>query len=108
MRAALCCREVALEEFEDFSNVQDSVFVRIANIPLQESIRDLRWGWWVSVVGAWAALLRCLLHQPQPPFALVCFPLPFPHPPRRSLLPTLRPPAPRPPLAPTRPAGTST
>jgi len=33
---------VALEEFEDFSNVQDSVFVRIANIPLQESIRDLR------------------------------------------------------------------
>ena len=36
-------REVALEEFEDFSNVQDSVFVRIANIPLQESIRDLRW-----------------------------------------------------------------
>jgi hypothetical protein len=43
----LCCREVALEEFEDFSNVQDSVFVRIANIPLQESIRDLRWehGW---------------------------------------------------------------
>lgn len=38
----LAYREVALEEFEDFSNVQDSVFVRIANIPLQESIRDLR------------------------------------------------------------------
>lgn len=36
------CREVALEEFEDFSNVADAVFVRIANIPLQESLRDLR------------------------------------------------------------------
>ena len=67
----LCCREVALEEFEDFSNVQDSVFVRIANIPLQESIRDLRWGWWVSVVGAWAALLRCLIctSRSRPPHA---------------------------------------
>lgn len=35
-------KEVALEEFEDFSNVADAVFVRIANIPLQESLRDLR------------------------------------------------------------------
>lgn len=35
-------REVALEEFEDYSNVSDSVHVRIANIPLQESLRDLR------------------------------------------------------------------
>ncbi|KAL4424005.1 hypothetical protein ABPG75_001306 [Micractinium tetrahymenae] len=35
-------KEVALEEFAEFSNVQESVFVRIANIPLQESIRDLR------------------------------------------------------------------
>ena len=38
----MCSREVALEEFEDFTNVADGVFVRIANIPLQESLRDLR------------------------------------------------------------------
>lgn len=35
-------RDVALEEFAEFTNVKESVFVRIANIPLQESIRDLR------------------------------------------------------------------
>jgi len=35
---------VALEEFPDYSSMKDSVFVRIANIPLQESIRDLRCG----------------------------------------------------------------
>ncbi|KAL4856536.1 DNA replication licensing factor MCM2 [Chlorella vulgaris] len=34
--------EVALEVFEDYSNVTDTVHVRIANIPLQESLRDLR------------------------------------------------------------------
>jgi hypothetical protein len=33
---------VALEEFEDYSNMSDAVHVRIANIPLQESLRDLR------------------------------------------------------------------
>lgn len=41
----LCCAvQVALEEFADFENVHDVIYVRIANIPLQESIRDLRWG----------------------------------------------------------------
>ena len=35
---------MALEEFPDYSSMKDSVFVRIANIPLQESIRDLRCG----------------------------------------------------------------
>jgi DNA replication licensing factor MCM2 len=34
--------EVAVEEFADYGSMKDSVFVRIANIPLQESIRDLR------------------------------------------------------------------
>ena len=35
--------QVALEEFADFENMHDTIYVRIANIPLQESIRDLRW-----------------------------------------------------------------
>ncbi|GAB4814991.1 hypothetical protein N2152v2_002037 [Parachlorella kessleri] len=35
-------KEVALEEFADFENMHDTIYVRIANIPLQESIRDLR------------------------------------------------------------------
>ena len=35
--------QVALEEFPDLEAVlHDTVYVRIANIPLQESIRDLR------------------------------------------------------------------
>lgn len=33
-----------MEEFADYGSMKDSVFVRIANIPLQESIRDLRCG----------------------------------------------------------------
>lgn len=33
-----------MEEFPEWGGVKDSVFVRIANIPLQESIRDLRCG----------------------------------------------------------------
>ena len=39
-------RQVALEEFEEFSNVHEAVHVRIVSIPLAESIRDLRWGRW--------------------------------------------------------------
>eukprot|EP00887_Chlorella_sp_A99_P006785 scaffold2.g6785.t1 len=35
-------KEVALEEFEDFSNVHESIYVRVSNIPIAESIRDLR------------------------------------------------------------------
>lgn len=34
--------EVAIAEFEGFESVHDHVYVRIANLPLQESIRDLR------------------------------------------------------------------
>lgn len=35
-------KEVALEEFEDFSNVHEGIYVRVSNIPIAESIRDLR------------------------------------------------------------------
>lgn len=43
MTAVLHLLQVALEEFVDFENVHEKVYVRIANIPLQESIRDLRY-----------------------------------------------------------------
>lgn len=35
-------KEVASSEFEGYEAIQDHVYIRIANIPLQESIRDLR------------------------------------------------------------------
>ena len=35
-------KEVTLEEFEDFSNVHEGIYVRVSNIPIAESIRDLR------------------------------------------------------------------
>ncbi|KAL6769494.1 MCM2 [Auxenochlorella protothecoides x Auxenochlorella symbiontica] len=35
-------KEVVLDEFEDFGDTHSSVYVRLANIPLEESIRDLR------------------------------------------------------------------
>jgi DNA replication licensing factor MCM2 len=38
-RAAL---EVAMEEFDHLENIHSAVYVRVANIPLQESLRDLR------------------------------------------------------------------
>ena len=35
-------KEVASGEFEGYDSIQEHVYIRIANIPLQESIRDLR------------------------------------------------------------------
>lgn len=35
-------KEVASAEFDGYEDIQDHVYIRIANIPLQESIRDLR------------------------------------------------------------------
>ena len=54
-------RDVALEEFEGFADVHETTYVRVANIPLQESIRDLRWGgarggaWGRGAWGGWGA-----------------------------------------------------
>ncbi len=57
-------REVALEEFAEFTNVKDAVFVRIANIPLQESIRDLRCGPGDACCGLLGAVRDWLVFEP--------------------------------------------